>query len=262
MTRRRARCPRSSDARAEPRPLPGRGGLHRARRRARLLGVLRPGRADDPLPADLDARALARLEGADPVLRPPLPRRLLRPARQRPLRPAARSRRPTTRREFAQDAIDVMDACGVDRAMCVALSTRRAARRCCSPPSTPSAWPGWSSSARGSRSAGCARCAGGCCAHPRVLPLAHEATADDARLGQVQPALLDARRLRRLRPVVGGEDAARAALDQADRGRDRVVARHRRRDARRSASWASWRRPPTRRDQIALARARRSARCS
>ena len=38
---------------------------------------------------DLDARALARLEGADPVLRASLPRRLLRPARQRPLGPPA-----------------------------------------------------------------------------------------------------------------------------------------------------------------------------
>ena len=90
-------APAHAAGRAEPRPLPGRGGLHRARRRARLLGVLRPGRADDPLPADLDARALARLEGADPVLRPPLPRDLLRPARQRPLRPPAGARAPTTR---------------------------------------------------------------------------------------------------------------------------------------------------------------------
>ena len=80
-------------ARAEPRPLSRRRGLHRARRRARLLGVLRRGRADGALPADLDPRALAGLEGADPLLRPPLPGRHLRPARQRPLRPAGRARR-------------------------------------------------------------------------------------------------------------------------------------------------------------------------
>ena len=35
-----------------------------------------------------------------------------------------------------------MDACGVERAVCVALSRGHAARRCCSPPSTPSASPG------------------------------------------------------------------------------------------------------------------------
>ena len=125
------RCRGGTDtgrARAEPRPLPGRGGLHRARRRARVLGVLRRGRADDPLPAR-PGRSCTRASGR---------RRSRYFARHfrvvcfdprgngrsdRPQEPAAYAER-----EFAQDAIDVMDACGVDRAICVALSTRRAAR--------------------------------------------------------------------------------------------------------------------------------------
>ena len=140
--------------------------------------------------------------------------------------------------EFAQDAIDVMDACGVDRAMCVALSTG-AQRGLLLAAEHPERVAGmvfigpWFPVSR------LRSLRWRVLAHPRMYGLSRkQATAHDARLGQVQPALLDARRLRRLRPVVGGEDAARAALDEADRGRDRVVARHRRPDARSSVSSA------------------------
>ena len=58
--------------------------------------------------------------------------------------------------------------------------------------------------------------------------------ADDRRLGQAQPPLLAAR-LRRLRPVLLQRDHLRAALDEGDRGRDRLGARRLgRRDARRA----------------------------
>ena len=72
-----------------PRALPGREGLRRARRRPDLLRGLRRRRADDAVPADLVDRALAALEGADPVSRAPLPGRDLRRPRQRALGPPA-----------------------------------------------------------------------------------------------------------------------------------------------------------------------------
>ncbi len=100
---------------------PDDGGLHRARRRARLLRGLRRRRADDPVLPDLDARPLARLEDADPVLRPPLPGRVFDP------RGNGRSDRPTNRRGLRRvrvraGRLDVMDASGIERAIVVALS--------------------------------------------------------------------------------------------------------------------------------------------
>ena len=79
------RARRRSRARAEQTraPLPRRGGLRRARRRAGLLGALRGRRADRPAAPHLDARALAGLEGADRLPRAPLPRRDVRSARER-----------------------------------------------------------------------------------------------------------------------------------------------------------------------------------
>ena len=69
------------------------------------------GRADGPAAADVVDHPLAPLEDADPVPRAPLPRRHLRRARQRPLRPAAEPAR-TTSAEFAADALAVLDATG------------------------------------------------------------------------------------------------------------------------------------------------------
>ena len=108
------------------RATPTRRGLRRARRRARLLRGLRRGRADGPAAADVVDHPLAPLEDADPVPRAPLPRRHVRRARQRPLGPA---RRPTAyaEREFAADALAVLDATGTERAVLVVALARRAA---------------------------------------------------------------------------------------------------------------------------------------
>ena len=65
-------------------------------------------------------------KGADPLPRAALPRRHLRRPGQRPLRPTARSRRRTTHDEFADDAVAVLDAAGVDAACVAGLSLRRA----------------------------------------------------------------------------------------------------------------------------------------
>ena len=91
--------------------------------------------------------------------------------------------------EFAQDAIDVMDACGVDRAVCVALSHGRTARA-----------PAGDRASRAGRRDGlhrrpvpghrCAPCTGGFSRHPRMHALREQAAAHDARLGQAQRALL------------------------------------------------------------------------
>ena len=58
----------------------------------------------------------------DPVPRPALPGRHLRRPRQRPLRPPAGRRRPTTEAEFVADALAVLDATGTERAVVVGLS--------------------------------------------------------------------------------------------------------------------------------------------
>ena len=75
--------------------------------------------------ADLDADPLALLEDADPVSRAPLPRRHLRRARQRALGPPPRPRTPTATKEFAADALAVMDATGTEQAYTVSLSAGR-----------------------------------------------------------------------------------------------------------------------------------------
>ncbi len=107
-------------ARADARPLPGRVRLRRARRREAPLRGLRLGRADRLPPADLVDHPLAPLEDADPLPRPALPRAHLRRPRQRPLRPARRAA--TSEREFAADALAVMDATATERAVLVSLS--------------------------------------------------------------------------------------------------------------------------------------------
>ena len=102
--------------------------------------------------------------------------------------PTARTnRRPTTRREFAQDAIDVMDACGVDRAVCVALSTRRAARPPARDRASRARRRAWSSSARGSRSAGCVAALARCSRHPRMHALASRPPLTTRGWGKFNP---------------------------------------------------------------------------
>ena len=74
--------------RADASPLPGRGGVRRARRRSCLLRGVRARAADGPPAADVVDHPLAPVEGADPVPRAPLPCGHVRRTRQRPLRPA------------------------------------------------------------------------------------------------------------------------------------------------------------------------------
>ena len=114
--------------------------LRRARRRAALLRGLRLRRADDPAAADLVDHPLAALEDADPLPGAALPRGHLRRARQRPLGPPAEPAA-YAEREFAADALAVLDATG-DRARGARRRSRWArSGRCCSPPSTPSGSP-------------------------------------------------------------------------------------------------------------------------
>src|SRR5829696_5189228 len=76
-------------ARADASPLPGRGGLHRARRREPLLRGLRLGRTHGVPPADVVDHPLAALEDADSVPRAPLPRDDVRRSWQRSLGPTS-----------------------------------------------------------------------------------------------------------------------------------------------------------------------------
>ena len=70
-TRSSGRCRRTEPGRegrgADACGLSRAGGIHRARRRARVLGVLRARRDDRPAAADLVARPLAPVEGPDPL---------------------------------------------------------------------------------------------------------------------------------------------------------------------------------------------------
>ena len=109
-------------ARADARPLPGRGGLRRARRRADLLRGLRRRRADRPAAADVVDHPLAPLEGADPLPRAPLPRRHLRRARQRQVGPPARRRALHRGASSPPTRSPCMDATGTERAVLVGLS--------------------------------------------------------------------------------------------------------------------------------------------
>ena len=110
------------------------------------------GEADRAAAADLVDRALALLEGADPVPRAALPRRHLRRPRQRAVGPPATRRRPTPRRSSPPMRSPCSTRPAPTRGARRRLSLRRAARRCCSPPSTPSGSRASSSSARRCRS--------------------------------------------------------------------------------------------------------------
>ena len=112
----------SPDARASPRPVPGRRGLRRARRRAGLLGALRRGRAD---------RACCCRRGRSSTRAAGRRRSPTWPATAGCSRStgggmAARTGRSAPSAyatdEFAADAIAVLDATDTERAVLVALS--------------------------------------------------------------------------------------------------------------------------------------------
>ena len=235
-TERRAR-------RAESRALPGRGGLRRARRRAGLLGALRRRRPDRPAAPHLDARALARVEGADRLPRAPLPRRHVRPARQRAVRPARGPdalRRVGVRRGRARGPGRDRHRAGGDRG----LLARRAARRCCSPPSTPSGCSRRRSSAPWFPASRLGGLRWRIMAHPRLRGHAVPAAARGPLVGKVQRRAL-APRLRRLRRLVR---PARCSTRRTRRSRSRTRSAGRTRPTRRRSSPArSPRAPPPRR---------------
>ena len=80
-------------------------------------------RTDDPLPANVDPRALPGVEGADPVLRAPLSgyRASTRAGTAAPTAP--RSHRPTTRASSPRTRSTSWTLAGVDHAICVAFSS-------------------------------------------------------------------------------------------------------------------------------------------
>ena len=188
-------------------------GLPRPRRRAHLLRALRRRPGDDPVPAALGDQPLALLEGAGAVSLPPLQRPDLRPARQRPLRPAgvagrvrggghgrgraraARRARPGPRlprralRQRRQGA-------AADRTPSGALRRRRL-------------------HVAGTPDHAAAAGAG---------DVLHRAAPDRRRLGEAEPPLLAAR-LSRLPGVLLRTLLHGAALHEADRGRHRLGAR-------------------------------------
>ena len=194
-----------------------RGGLRRARRRARLLRGLR-GLADDvPALPDLADLALEALEGAGPVPLAPLPRRHVRPAGERPVRPSQRR--------------SGLLLVGVRRRR----SGRAGGKR---RPGRAHRWPlrrrRLGADARSDRSGGRARrrrdravrAQAGAVA-PELPPVPIGRAARHGRgLGEVQPALL-APRLPRLPRVLLRPADPRAALDEADRGLRPVGARGR-----------------------------------
>ena len=247
------RAARGGRARAVARPLPRRAGLHRARRRTCVLGALRRGPADGPVAPDLDARALARVEGADRLPRPALPRGHVRPPGKREIGPTARSRalqRGRVRRGRARRDGCVRDRSGRDR-----LALARGAARVAAGHGAPRA------GARGG-------------VHRPVFPgqpggraaLAHDGrpehlghvlqeTPRGQGLAEVQRRPL-AGGLSRLRRLVLPQVLQHAPFDQADRGRDRMGTRHRCADADREHT----RRPrcacdPARSDRAGPARA-------
>ncbi len=164
-------------------------------------------------------------------------------------RPAGARR--TTMREFAADALAVMDATGTERAVLVGVSCGALCGRSCSRPTTRSASTAPSSSARRSR-------------WRRHCPSERSYSFDErARhrrgLGEVQQPLLAAR-LPRLPRVLLREVLHRAALDEADRGLRRLGTRDDARDARRRTSRGIG---SADRRRVQRARARASAaRCS
>ena len=155
--------------------------------------------------------------------------------------------------ECAADVVAVLDATGTDRAVLVALSCG-------------SAWAVHTAADHPERVGGIVALA------PVVRPRRRPAPSrvvrlgrrarHDRGLGQVQPALLARGRLRRLRPLLLRPHVLGAALDQADRGHDRLGPRDRaRHPGRRHRRPAGLRRRGVRVGRGGL-RARHAARCS
>ena len=195
--------------------------LRRRRRCPHRLRGLRRGRGDDPAAPAVGDRPLALLEAPGPLPGAPLPRRHLRPARQRALRPPREPPRATARAPRRSDALAVLDAAGVDR-----LRDRRATAR---PPAAALLLAAdHPERVRGAlfMSPGAADHAAAARAH---RPLVRRRAALLRGLGEDEPPLLGAR-LPRLPRVLLRPLLLRAALDQADRGRGRLGARDRRRE--------------------------------
>ena len=165
--------------------------------------------------------ALAPLEGAGPVPRPPLPRRDVRRARHRPVVPARRRRvvhRPRVRGRRRRGARRHRHRSGRAGRPVVRVDLGRPHRG--RPPRPGRRHRGPRPLLRARRRP----------APPRVVRLGRRARHDRG-MGEVQPALLVGRRLRRLRPLLLRPDVLRAPLHQADRGHDRVGPRDRARHA-------------------------------
>ena len=186
------------------------------------------GRADDSVPTDLVDHPLALLEGTDPLLRSPLPRADLRPARETgdptdrgsPLRTPSASSPPMRSRSWTRptpaSSARIALKGGAARAAIgrrpSGARSRRSLHRAVLPrqPARRPALAGHGPSA----------------AAPRAL----RPPPGGERLAEVQRRPL-AVRLSGFRRLVDASDLQHAALDQADRGRDRMGARDRRRDA-------------------------------
>ena len=202
--------------------LPGRGGVRRAGGRAHLLGALRRGRADDPLPADVGARPLTLLEDADPLLRAPGARRDLRPARQRALRQASGRSRVRAKRAGRVRRGGARRCRGRASGRRLMVRHGRVAHPCRRAPRSGQRPRLHRAGASGRRAGGCRVSVRGGARHGRGL-------------GKGESPLLAAR-LARLRRVLRFEDVHGAALDEADRGLRRLGARDGCRDPARQLS--------------------------
>ena len=171
----------------------------RLRRRAsRRSCSCRPGRSS--------TRAV---EGAGAVPRPPLPRGHVRPARQRRARTGRADAAAYADREFAADALAVLDATGIEQAR---SSASRAAALC-----------GTDARRRAPRARRRRRAIGPAVRARARPPSARARPFDDAArhrrgLGEVQPALLARATTRTSWSSSSAQMLHRAALDQADRG--------------------------------------------
>ena len=102
---------------------PGSDRLRRAAGRPHRVRGLWLGQSTDRVRAAMADRPFAHLEGADPGLRAPAPRRRLGQPRQRPLRSAARPARPHDPGTDRQPRARSMDAAEVPAAVLVGLSS-------------------------------------------------------------------------------------------------------------------------------------------
>ena len=193
--------------RAVPCALPRRGGLRRARRRPRLLRGLR--RRTDDVPALSDRADLhSRLWKAQvPVPLAPLPRRHIRPARQRALRPADDAGR-LSWWEFVADGHAVLEATGRRKRSSAGSATAAAGHSRLPRPAR-----------RGARRRRDRALRAEADAVPRELPALPRSRAARYRrgLGQMQHPLLAPRLARLPRVLLLAADPG-AAFNEADRG--------------------------------------------